>query len=68
MNSNSRRRGNYQEIAARGGGIKSTVRKTRRRVNKKELVKAGRHYAELVLAMRNDDCRSKIGIRTTHLR
>src|SRR5712692_7189888 len=38
----------YQEIAARGGGIKSTVSKTRA-ATLEQLVKAGRRYAEWFL-------------------
>ena len=38
----------YQEIAARGGGIKSTVRATRA-ATLEELIKAGTRYAEWFL-------------------
>ncbi len=38
----------YQEIAARGGGIRATVRRTRA-ASESELVKAGRRYAEWFL-------------------
>ena len=51
----------YQEIAARGGGIQSTVRATRV-ATLEELVEAGKRYAQLVSPQRHDDSRSKVGI------
>jgi imidazolonepropionase len=50
----------YQEIAARGGGIKSTVRATRRATTD-ELVKAGKRYADCFLRSGTTTVEAKSG-------
>lgn len=50
----------YQEIAARGGGIKSTMRATRR-ATIDELVRAGRRYAEWFLRTGTTTVEAKSG-------
>jgi imidazolonepropionase len=54
----------YQEIAARGGGIKSTVRKTRA-ASLDDLVKAGRHYAGWFLRSGTTTIEAKSGYGLT---
>ena len=50
----------YQEIAARGGGIRSTVRRTRG-ATLDQLVEAGRRYAEWFLRMGTTTVEAKSG-------
>ena len=52
----------YEEIAASGGGIRSTVRKTRA-ATEDELVATGAKARALVPAMRNDDGGSEVRLR-----
>ena len=54
----------YQEIAARGGGIKSTVRATRA-ASLEELVERGRHYAEWFLRCGTTTVEAKSGYGLT---
>ena len=54
----------YQEIAARGGGIKATVRATRA-ASLEELVKRGRHYAEWFLRCGTTTVEAKSGYGLT---
>ncbi len=61
MNSKNAREGTtYQEIAARGGGIKSTMRATRK-ATIDELVQAGRRYAEWFLRTGTTTVEAKSG-------
>ncbi len=50
----------YQEIAARGGGIRNTVRRTRA-ANEDELVKAGKRYADWFLRTGTTTVEAKSG-------
>ncbi len=52
----------YQEISAAGGGIRSTVRKTRA-ATEDELFAAASRYTAMVSARRHDDHRSEIRLR-----
>ncbi len=54
----------YQEIAARGGGIKSTVRATRA-AGLDQLVKAGRRYADWFLRLGTTTIEAKSGYGLT---
>jgi imidazolonepropionase len=54
----------YQEIAARGGGIKSTVRRTRA-ATQKQLVEAGRRYSEWFLRTGTTTVEAKSGYGLT---
>jgi imidazolonepropionase len=51
----------YREIAARGGGIRATVRATRN-ASPGDLVKAGKRYAEWFLRCGNNYRGSKVGL------
>jgi len=50
----------YQEIAARGGGIKSTVEKTRR-ASKEELVRTGKKRLDSMLSLGTTTAEAKTG-------
>jgi imidazolonepropionase len=50
----------YQEIAARGGGIKSTVEKTRR-ASKEELIAAGKKNLDRMLSLGTTTAEAKTG-------
>ena len=54
----------YEEIAASGGGIRSTVRKTRA-ATEEAVARAGEEARGVVSAGRDDDGRSEIGLRTS---
>ncbi len=54
----------YREIAARGGGIRSTVRATRN-ANEKDLVKAGKRYADWFLRTGTTTVEAKSGYGLT---
>lgn len=54
----------YREIAARGGGIRSTVRATRN-ASLNDLVKAGKHYAEWFLRNGTTTIEAKSGYGLT---
>src|SRR5207245_10862617 len=54
----------YREIAARGGGIRSTVRATRN-ASLKDLVKAGKRYAEWFLRNGTTTVEAKSGYGLT---
>jgi imidazolonepropionase len=54
----------YREIAARGGGIRSTVRATRN-ASQSDLVKAGKHYAEWFLRNGTTTVEAKSGYGLT---
>lgn len=54
----------YQEIAARGGGIRSTVRRTRA-ATLEELVEAGRHYSHWFLRNGTTTVEAKSGYGLT---
>lgn len=54
----------YREIAARGGGIRSTVRATRN-ASLNDLVKAGKHYAEWFLRNGTTTVEAKSGYGLT---
>ncbi len=54
----------YQEIAARGGGIRSTVRRTRA-ASDEELVEAGRRYAQWFLRTGTTTVEAKSGYGLT---
>lgn len=54
----------YQEIAARGGGIKSTVRSTRA-ATLEELIAAGKHYGEWFLRCGTTTIEAKSGYGLT---
>lgn len=54
----------YREIAARGGGIRSTVRTTRN-ASQSDLVKAGKHYADWFLRTGTTTIEAKSGYGLT---
>src|SRR5204862_7344957 len=54
----------YREIAARGGGIRSTVRTTRN-ASQSDLIKAGKHYADWFLRTGTTTIEAKSGYGLT---